>query len=419
MTPDESIHYWRQTAEPVLTRAGFEEARRQQQEFSVAYRVRLVAAVNGDFGPWARAVADFLESYGIDVVSGEATPHELLALSPDEADLFVVWPTSNDLQSFCTAFAEKSFGARRLLVCIPEGDDGLFYSRHLREEHSVDTIAFPANRLLKGEKSRLGLDLLLRCAALMMAKCAACQREERLRNTYVVLIHGIRTRALWEGVVRATLQEAGLVAWPTNYNKFDVCRFLLPFERLKKTAVERVEKDIKVVTGNVGNVEMAVLAHSFGSYITGRLVNKGHAFKRVALCGSVLRTDFDFSKTNEMTVVNEAGRSDIWPVLAEKLGWGAYGATGTFGFNRKSVIDRVHPKFYHSSSLTAEFCKRFWTPFFCDGHVEDSGYVDSPASFAVRVLDRWPFLGLLFWLLLSVLVVVLAVSVFRFAMSVI
>lgn len=34
----------------------------------------------------------------------------------------------------------------------------------------------------------------------------------------VILIHGIRDYALWQNSIRSTLEEAGLVVEPTNYN---------------------------------------------------------------------------------------------------------------------------------------------------------------------------------------------------------
>jgi hypothetical protein len=162
---------------------------------------------------------------------------------------------------------------------------------------------------------------------------------------------------------------------------------------LKQTAIERVRKELEAIRSISPTAEVCVVAHSFGSYIIGNLLHSGEQFKAIAFTGSVLPSKFDFSAAGGTPIVNEVACSDVWPVLAQKIGWG-YGATGTFGFNRGSVIDRVHHGFGHSNALTSEFCTRFWVPFFCSNRVEPSDFDHVRNSLSVRILDRIPI-----WLL--------------------
>jgi hypothetical protein len=136
---------------------------------------------------------------------------------------------------------------------------------------------------------------------------------------------------------------------------------------VKLAPVRKVEVEVRAARKRFPDRHISVLAHSFGTYITGVLLSSAeHKFDRIALCGSVLRDDFDFPsvETRFSKIVNEIGCRDVWPALAAKILWG-YGPTGSFGFNRGIFVeDRKHAKFKHSQFLNREFCERFWLPFF-------------------------------------------------------
>jgi len=61
----------------------------------------------------------------------------------------------------------------------------------------------------------------------------------------VLLVHGINTHAKWNHIIGPTLNEAGFRAAPAGYGVFGVLRFLLPFEFVRRRAVERVRKQLR------------------------------------------------------------------------------------------------------------------------------------------------------------------------------
>ena len=402
MTPDELVETWRQTAHDQFERADFAEVQGQRCKLDIPFLVHFVASVDGVFGPWSQRIAALLREFGFDVADHEeATTDTLRAVTQEMPDIVLVLCTSTDLQILCMAMATEPSVSDRLLVCVPEDDDGMLYCRLLRERYSVETLSLPLQRLQNGDRCRFGVDVLRRCSDQMCDKVATARRDARIKKTYVLLVHGIRTRAMWQGPIKKALQDAGLIAWPTNYGKFDVVRLLLPFDRPKHRAIDRVKNEISKLERNAPDAELGVVAHSFGSYIVGRLLLSGYTFKTVALCGSVLRTDFDFSKASGAVIVNEVGPSDIWPVLAARLAWWAYGPTGTFGFNSGSVTDRVHADFRHSSTLRTQFCSKFWVPLFCDQRVVEGTNEDgAQSSRFVRCVDKVPF-GPVVWALVA------------------
>jgi hypothetical protein len=224
-------------------------------------------------------------------------------------------------------------------------------------------VTLPVRKLVEGGECRFGVDIVRHCANNLMRKVTASIRQLRIENTVVILVHGIRTRAIWQGEVRKALESSGLVAIPTNYNKFDVVRFLLPFETPKLLPVRKVEAEVRSASKRFPDGHISLLAHSFGTYISGKLLSSAeHKFDRIVFCGSVLRSDFDFASAEGRfsTIINEIGCRDIWPALAATISR-SYGPTGSFGFNRGNFVeDRKHAKYGHSHFLNREFCVRFW-----------------------------------------------------------
>jgi pimeloyl-ACP methyl ester carboxylesterase len=189
----------------------------------------------------------------------------------------------------------------------------------------------------------------------------------------VILVHGINTRALWMGDVKAALESSGFTAAPTSYGQFGIWRFLAPFRCLRNKAIEHVADDIRTArrTYNMTNgsdpKRMSVISHSFGTYVVGRLLTDYPDFKwdRIIFCGSVVREDFPLRQVLErftQPLLNEIGTKDFWPALAESVGWG-YGSVGSTGFNRPPVETRWHHGYRHSNFLTEKFCNEFWIPF--------------------------------------------------------
>ncbi|WP_165248052.1 alpha/beta hydrolase [Paludisphaera soli] len=187
----------------------------------------------------------------------------------------------------------------------------------------------------------------------------------------VLLIHGIRTTANWGPMVRSKLEVPGQVeVIPIRYGYFDAFRFWFPFWT-RSRPVEKVYVQIRVALQKYRkerpDAKLSIIAHSFGTYVVGQILKRGFDLQihRLILCGSVLRQDFPWEqyqgRFDDDKVVNECGKADIWPVLAQSASWG-YGASGTHGFGAVLVKDRFHAG-GHGQYFEPEFVEYYWDPF--------------------------------------------------------
>jgi hypothetical protein len=365
----ELLSSWRRITDSQLMQEGsaFRQAREHRTERGIRFHVRFITPEPGhNLYEWELRLSELLSDYGFDVaLEAGVTLSTLSDGYLGEADLLVVFPLSDDIKSYALEVARRPERASRMLVCIPDDEEGSIYCRLLREQYGVETVSLPREKLLQAQQCRFGIDLVRQCASRLMNAVTVNLRQLRVQNTIVIMIHGIRTRALWQGEVKQKLEASGLVAIPTNYNKFDAFRFLLPFTWSKSGTIRKVEDEIRSVQKKFPEGTIAILAHSFGTYIAGKLLGSAdNRFFRIAFCGSVVPIEFDFAPVDERFshILNEVGCRDIWPVVASKIGWG-YGPTGSFGFNRGSFVrDRKHADYGHSSFLNGTFCEEFWVP---------------------------------------------------------
>jgi hypothetical protein len=186
-------------------------------------------------------------------------------------------------------------------------------------------------------------------------------------------VHGIRDYALWQDSIRLTLEDAGFKAEPTNYDRFNLIKFLLPIRFFRRQAIEDVCNQIKIVVYNNPNTPISVIAHSFGTFVFSHLMKESFdmKFHRVILCGSVVPYNFRYEQIQNRfsePIINEVGTRDIWPAIAESITSG-YGSAGTYGFRRPLVRDRWHNGAGHGYFLDSTFCKKYWIPFLRDGEI--------------------------------------------------
>jgi pimeloyl-ACP methyl ester carboxylesterase len=187
----------------------------------------------------------------------------------------------------------------------------------------------------------------------------------------VILVHGIRDYALWQDSIRSTLEGAGFKVEPTNYDRFNLIKFLLPIWFFRRQAMEDVWTQIQIVVQNNPTAPISVIAHSFGTFVVSHLMRDEFVLKfhRVIFCGSVVPYNFKYEQIQNRFVgpiINEVGTRDIWPAIAESVTSG-YGSAGTYGFRRPLVRDRWHNKEEHGFFLNSEFCQKYWVPFLKDG----------------------------------------------------
>jgi pimeloyl-ACP methyl ester carboxylesterase len=210
----------------------------------------------------------------------------------------------------------------------------------------------------------------------------------------VVLVHGINTNAQRFVVVQKTLTKSGFITVLAGYGIYGVVRFLLPFDRITKRAIERVYKNVRAAIKIHKPDKISIIAHSFGTYIVFRILEDEFDFDlhRVIFCGSVVDNDFPLERyLHQFTapIHNEIGTRDYWPVVAAALTY-SYGSVGADGFQRAGVQDRWHKDFRHSDFLTQQFCEKFFIPSLLGKEVDGDDAVRFPGW--VRVLARSHFI---------------------------
>jgi pimeloyl-ACP methyl ester carboxylesterase len=200
------------------------------------------------------------------------------------------------------------------------------------------------------------------------------QMKQTVRATIqevVLLIHGIRDFAEWEDLVSPILTEglSNTEIIPLKYGRFDAFRFWFPFWTRAAPVNNLLPKirDARIL--NPG-AKLSVIAHSFGTYAIGKIL-KDHPdirLHRLILCGAILPSDFRWDKiphSVETKIINDCGRKDIWPVLAQSTTFG-YGTSGRFGFGDVRTIIRFHD-FGHGGFFDKKFVSAFWLPWFQSG----------------------------------------------------
>jgi len=237
--------------------------------------------------------------------------------------------------------------------------------------------------------------------------------DER-RKQIVLLIHGIRTRAWWQGEVKALIEaDTGATVIPLKYGYFDVFRFWCPLGICRQGPIARLHRELRDAIREFAGHDVSVIAHSYGTYALSRILmeHSDIALRRIILCGSIIPNTFSWSRIATQirdqpmrdAVLNECGTKDIWPVLAASLTWG-YGTSSTHGFGSVEVRDRIHAM-PHGGYFDRAFVRKFWLPFLARGQIVASSVeragTATPWWFSVLA---WP------WKWAAVAAVVLAIA---------
>jgi pimeloyl-ACP methyl ester carboxylesterase len=199
------------------------------------------------------------------------------------------------------------------------------------------------------------------------------------QNIAVALVHGIRTQAVWQGLVSDELRcIEGVRVMAIGYGYINAFCFLFPGP-WRTSAYREVVRKLRDIQSQCSGHDIVVIAHSFGTYIVSRILKDDPDihFARILLCGSIVKRDYRWDQLpgdrSADNVVNDVGCRDGWPVLAKAASWG-YGVSGTFGFKDPSrVTDRFH-NLAHSDFFTKAHVKTYWLPFFESGEVVRSSY---------------------------------------------
>lgn len=215
------------------------------------------------------------------------------------------------------------------------------------------------------------------------------------RQQVIVLLHGIRTEAIWQEVLAEEFRDHwNLETFPIGYGVLDVLRFLCPIWT-RKGSVERVTLELRNVRRKFPNADVSVIAHSFGTYVLSKILEEHTdiAFHRIQLCGAVIPERYRWDKVISRIsgqIVNDVGTKDIWPLLAKSSTWG-FGESGLLGFKTIDVRDRFF-EYGHSDFLTVSHARKFWIPLLLDGQIVRSPFTKKrkASGFLVGVLRFLP-----------------------------
>jgi len=90
----------------------------------------------------------------------------------------------------------------------------------------------------------------------------------------VLLIHGIRTSASWQGMVKQILQREGrTIVYPIKYGYFDAIRFWSPLFT-RGLPISEVLYKMKHAIAEHPEAELIIVAHSFGTYAITKILQK-------------------------------------------------------------------------------------------------------------------------------------------------
>lgn len=258
-----------------------------------------------------------------------------------------------------------------------------------REQHLAVFRAF-CNRL-ETQMEREILDALCDMYLAGGLMSAGVLSPAKAKDTVLVLIHGIRTRAIWQEKVRALLSKnKSIHVIPIGYGYFDALKFL-GRKKWRTDPIERVARELRDIRKLNGDKTIVVIAHSFGTYIISELLRDAPdiVIDRLLMCGAVVSDSYRWDvlsagHTNK-SVINEVGTKDVWPIFARASSRG-YGAAGAFGFKTARVTDRYF-SYGHSDFFSEKHIEDYWRPFVETGAITASPWdADRPSPSATLTL---------------------------------
>jgi hypothetical protein len=234
----------------------------------------------------------------------------------------------------------------------------------------------------------------------------ASNSSEAARH-HIILIHGIRTRADWQDMVRDILEGAdgrrnpNIQVTSIKYGRFDLIRFLLP-GITRKAPIDRTRRKLAIARAQAAatGFPVSIIAHSYGTYSVCKILEDDRSINinNLILCGSIVSHNYDWGASKNQIkgkIINDFGVRDIWPCVASSVTWG-YGNSGTFGFGDPSIEDRRHLK-RHSGFFDRQFVEKYWRSLFWEQKIVRPNYGDgetpvSPAWFELFSIPwRWIF----------------------------
>lgn len=222
------------------------------------------------------------------------------------------------------------------------------------------------------------------------------RKKLRTKRKIVISLHGIRTRGTWQKDLSPIITEEGWIYYPLDYGRFSIYSYLIPFVRNRK--VEWFRERYNEVTARYPGVTPSIIAHSFGTYILCKAIQKYSSLKfdKIILCGSVAPRDFDwrtvYSRNQVTAVKNDGGSNDLPAKLSRFFARGT-GDAGFSGFDQKEdfIDDTIFNEFDHGSVFAYDHYLNEWIPFIDQIKPFSNGKVPSEFEEPISPYDaaRW------------------------------
>ena len=202
------------------------------------------------------------------------------------------------------------------------------------------------------------------------------QRSDReRRNILVISIHGFNTRGDWKNTLGLVLSKETdgerflYAAW--DYGVFRA-GILNPFARRERVRQFQAFYN-ETLKGTSGQLEVCIVAHSFGTHIAGHAIQRFPEVKvdRLLLLGSVLPRRYDWAAVKHRcgSVLNIVGGADFALKAARAVP--GLGTAGRRGFKEPAsyVTEHFEPYVGHGDLFGERYMHETWVPFIRDGTV--------------------------------------------------
>ena len=227
--------------------------------------------------------------------------------------------------------------------------------------------------------------------------------KKETRTPVVILVHGIRTRALWQNASNPLCAKKVLSSNRPMTSISMCCAFYFPVNSLG--AASSMASNGKSDTRSLKTMRQpvrssrAALARTFVSRILRERTDL--EFDRTHLLRQRCAAEFSLrglsqalqqaaprTRSARATSGRHRRGRHLWLRLCRR-----------YGFLRPAVQDRRHNGMAHGDFLNAEFCRKYWLPFLRDGTiVEDPEAAEPPPWVALGRLDLRRFGTSLSWL---------------------
>lgn len=183
-----------------------------------------------------------------------------------------------------------------------------------------------------------------------------------------ILIHGMKTRGVWQEQFVWRLNNLYLYSIPTFIYKYGYITLSPVLRILQRKQLKKIQETFNKLqhleNSRQKKFKPDVISHSFGTWLIAHLLQKYPDIQigRLILLGSIVRPDFPWNNLIENgqieVVLNHAAEKDIW-VRISQLIIPDSGPGGQVGFVADKVLNITEPELKHSGYFTEELIEQF------------------------------------------------------------